>query len=225
MVEFHQGKPPDPEQWFLGWDRPIEDIFNIACAYAEVYHKDSLSTFRTVKLEDLTPQKFWSEYVWCVYTSGFRARTITQKYPRLMNAIGPWNWTQPNPWVRKRILKVFANEKKCDSVLLCRTYLLNLGWESFQADYIRNPASLKRLPFIGGVTCYHLARNIGIIDCVKPDVHLARLARYFSLVDPELMCSYLAGLSGERLGVVDFILWSYCAAFGTKDLEYATFDD
>lgn len=56
-------------------------------------------------------------------------------------------------------------------------------------------------------------------DCVKPDVHLVRLACYFGLVDPELMCAYLSGLSGERLGVVDFILWSYCAAFGTKELE------
>lgn len=217
MVEFHQGRPPDAEQWFLGWNRSIEDIFHIACGYAETHHKETISRYRNVKLEDITPEKFWSEYIWCVYTSGFRARTVTTKFPSLMNAIGPWNWTQPNPWVRKRILKVLANERKCDAILKCRTYMLNMGWDSFRIEYCQSPETFRQLPFVGGVTCYHIARNLGI-DAVKEDVHLIRLANYFGFGCATSMCHYLSGLSAERIGVVDYILWTYCAAFGTKDL-------
>jgi hypothetical protein len=34
---------------------------------------------------------------------------------------------------------------------------------------------LGSLPWIGAITKYHAARNFGV-DCVKPDIHLTRLA-------------------------------------------------
>jgi len=68
---------------------------------------------------------------------------------------------------------------------------------------------LKTFPWIGDITKFHLARNIGI-DCVKPDRHLVRLAEHFGFKAPHNMCVYIQGYTKERLGVIDVILWRYC---------------
>ena len=65
---------------------------------------------------------------------------------------------------------------------------------------------LGSLPFIGDITKYHLARNLGI-DAAKPDRHLTRLAKIFHYDDVQKMCKYLSDKTGDRVGTVDVILW------------------
>ncbi|MDP2797892.1 MAG: hypothetical protein Q8N94_10340 [Methanoregula sp.] len=68
---------------------------------------------------------------------------------------------------------------------------------------------LQTLPYIGKITKYHLARNIGI-DCVKPDRHLVRLAENFGFDTPNQMCVEIQKtFSDERLGTIDVVLWRY----------------
>jgi hypothetical protein len=65
------------------------------------------------------------------------------------------------------------------------------------------------LPWIGGITKYHLAKNLGA-DVAKPDVHLQRLAdREGCSVDA--LCSRLAEETGLRVASVDTVLWRACA--------------
>lgn len=65
------------------------------------------------------------------------------------------------------------------------------------------------LPWVGPVTKYHLAKDLGV-DVAKPDVHLARLARR-DRTTVERMCRRLAGLTGYRVATIDTILWRACA--------------
>lgn len=65
------------------------------------------------------------------------------------------------------------------------------------------------LPWIGPITKYHLAKNLGV-DCAKPDVHLQRLADlHGETVDG--LCGRLAEEIGWRKATVDVILWRACA--------------
>lgn len=64
------------------------------------------------------------------------------------------------------------------------------------------------LPWVGPVTSYHLAKDLGA-DLAKPDVHLARLARR-DRTTVERMCRRLARLSDYRVATVDTILWRAC---------------
>lgn len=64
------------------------------------------------------------------------------------------------------------------------------------------------LPWIGPVTSYHLAKDLGA-DLAKPDVHLARLARR-DRTTVERLCRRLARLSGYRVATIDTILWRAC---------------
>lgn len=64
------------------------------------------------------------------------------------------------------------------------------------------------LPWVGPVTKFHLARDVGA-DVAKPDVHLERLARR-DRTTVERLCRRLARQSGYRVGTVDIILWRAC---------------
>lgn len=68
---------------------------------------------------------------------------------------------------------------------------------------------LESLPFIGPKTKYHLARNIGM-DCAKPDRHLVRVAEHFGFKNPRLLCEEISKKSGDKVGVVDVVIWRYC---------------
>jgi hypothetical protein len=68
---------------------------------------------------------------------------------------------------------------------------------------------VEKLPWIGPVTKYHLAKNLGI-DTAKPDIHLERLARRDGTT-PHRLCKRLARQTGYRLATIDTILWRACA--------------
>lgn len=72
------------------------------------------------------------------------------------------------------------------------------------------PAWCQTLPFVGPITRYHLAKNLGG-NYVKPDVHLARLAAAEG-VTPWQLCHRLAQATGYREAAVDTVLWRACAA-------------
>jgi hypothetical protein len=70
-------------------------------------------------------------------------------------------------------------------------------------------AFLETLPWIGGITKYHLAKNFGL-QYAKPDVHLQRLADREGCT-PQALCERLASASGLKVATVDTILWRACA--------------
>lgn len=68
---------------------------------------------------------------------------------------------------------------------------------------------LQSLPWIGTVTRYHLAKNLGA-DEAKPDVHMERLARR-DRTTTRTLCKRLARKTGYRVATIDSILWRACA--------------
>jgi hypothetical protein len=65
------------------------------------------------------------------------------------------------------------------------------------------------LPWIGGITKYHVAKNFGA-QVAKPDVHLQRLSAREDCTAQQL-CERLALQTGYRVAAVDTILWRACA--------------
>lgn len=70
-------------------------------------------------------------------------------------------------------------------------------------------AFCEALPWIGGITKYHLAKNFGA-DVAKPDVHLQRLADREGTT-PQALCERLAAATCWRVATVDTLLWRACA--------------
>jgi hypothetical protein len=79
---------------------------------------------------------------------------------------------------------------------------------------------LESLPWIGPITKYHLARNLGI-DVAKPDRHMVRVAHHFNLPNIQKMCEAISLKTGERVGTVDVIIWRAMHITNGKILEDA----
>lgn len=69
-------------------------------------------------------------------------------------------------------------------------------------------AYCETLPHIGGITKFHLAKNLGL-DVAKPDVWLERVAAD-SGEDVQTMCERLSSASGDRVATVDYVIWKAC---------------
>lgn len=70
-------------------------------------------------------------------------------------------------------------------------------------------AFAESLPWIGGITKYHVVKNFGE-DVAKPDVHLQRLADREGC-SVQALCERIAGELGLRVAAVDTVLWRACA--------------
>ncbi len=80
----------------------------------------------------------------------------------------------------------------------------------------------RSLPWVGDITCFHLAKNFGV-DCAKPDVHLNRLAERHATTAQDL-CEHLSKATGYRVNTIDTLLWRACAV-GILDGETAKLID
>jgi hypothetical protein len=80
-------------------------------------------------------------------------------------------------------------------------------WNAWVTDALIDEqlAWLRKLPWIGKITAYHMAKNLGV-DCCKPDRHLVRLAQVIDS-EPETLCHDLAAATGDRVATVDTVLW------------------
>jgi hypothetical protein len=145
-----------------------------------------------LRFENLIIDDFFREYVWAVLNAGMReqaARSIFKKYMETMDTN-----TIRHDGKRKAIEHVLDN---------CKMYYAQLLSLDNKIDWFAT------LPWIGQITKYHLARNLGI-DTVKPDRHLIRLTERFGYPSPIKMCKVIQKETSTRLGVIDVTLWRYC---------------
>lgn len=143
------------------------------------------------------PAAFAREAIYVICNSGMSNVVAVPIFRRCMKAVrsgrsartvyGHPGKAEAIDWIwkhRKRLFRMFANTS--DIVEFC-----------------------EGLPWIGPITKYHLAKNLGA-DFAKPDVHLNRLADWEGVTAQQL-CERLARETGYRAATIDLILWRACA--------------
>lgn len=141
------------------------------------------------------PTAFAVEYAFVICNSGMRATVARQIFDRVREAL----------FSGRDATSVFKHGGKASAI--------DRFWQErekqFAAFKAVAPADrvewLGKLPWIGSITKYHLAKNCGV-DCCKPDRHLVRVAAKFKTT-PEELCQRLAHESGDRIGTVDLVIW------------------
>lgn len=139
----------------------------------------------------ITAEDFASEAIWVVLNAGMREQVARVIQGRIL----------PHLYAGRSASEGFGHKLKCraiDHIYKHRAFL----FERFNvaADKL---AFLEGLPHIGPITKYHLARNLGM-DVCKPDRHLVRIA---GAETPHQMCERLSKATGDRIGVVDCVIW------------------
>jgi hypothetical protein len=114
-------------------------------------------------------------------------------------------------------LKVFNHKKKISAIATIASRVDAQGFEQIKSEIALHGVSrLREFPFMGPATSFHLAKNLGM-DVVKPDRHLLRITRAVGFPSPESLCREISNVVGDRIGVVDLVLWR----FATLSPDYA----
>lgn len=190
---------------------------------------EEISWQGAVKLSDTTEGTFLQEAAWVVLSSGMRESVIRNKFPALSLAF--YNWVSARSIIantrecRKNALQVFAHSGKINSIITIANAVQAIGFETFKCRIgLEGVGFLRSLPFIGPATSYHLAKNIGL-DVVKPDRHLQRISTLAGFSCPTHLCQVISSIVGDRLSVVDLVVWRYATlnpgykAFLTRYLQ------
>jgi endonuclease III len=201
-----------------------KDYFKKASEFAYKYYGDEIKKISNTKFDELTPHYFFNEFIWVVHTSGFSAKAVSKFFNKLVIAYGDYEELSEDSLdnLILRIKNICNNKNKANSILkmakLLNKNVQTCGWKTFRDKHLSSTQMLTKLPHIGEITCFHLARNIGILNSVKPDLHLARAARHWGYDTCESMCHDLQP-EGIPLGIVDLILWYSLSSHGSASIK------
>ena len=170
----------------------------------------------SVTTRGLSGPRILSEYAWVVLNTGFRESVARRLFPDISSAFLYWiaeSISEQSDMVLQAGLKVFNNRRKIQCILEGCILVNTRGTEWIEAAVNEGDFdALCQMPYIGPITCKHLAKNLGA-HCCKHDRHLARLAHGLGIESPDFMCDIISDETGDPVGVVDYVLWRG-AAFG-----------
>ena len=151
------------------------------------------------------------EHAWVVLNSGFREQTVRKYFDYISLCF--CDWESGNEIVKNEVAcfesayPVFGNRRKLRAILEMAKLVSERGSEYYIEAIESEPIeTLRSLPFVGDITAWHLAKNLGI-DVAKPDRHLVRLASRFGYNCVHRMCDDVNQLVGDRVSVIDLVLW------------------
>lgn len=155
--------------------------------------------------------EFLREAAWVVLNSGFRESVIRKKFSYISLCFCDWESAKEITAHQKQCIATafaaFRSERKLNAIARIAEIIDDIGFEPFRSQVWSDPIqTLRKLPFIGPITSWHLAKNLGV-DVAKNDRHLERLAKHCGYFDAQALCDFLADRTGETRAVVDLILW------------------
>jgi hypothetical protein len=161
----------------------------------------------------LTEHRFLSEAAWVVLSSGMKESVVRTVFPAIAAAFAGFSTAGEAAAAAKKgrtkALRVFGHVGKIDAIIAIVAHVNESGLATVRDRLTREGlAYLRTFPYIGPITVYHLAKNLGQ-DVAKPDRHLVRVARACGYDDPQILCRQLRDYVGEPVPVIDIVLWRF----------------
>lgn len=205
------------------------DYFEEARRFSYEYYSDTIDRISNTNFYTITPEFFYQEAQWCVLTSGFNSKIISNLFPKLSiifqpltDFVGGKIENVNSIDITMDAMNIFGNKRKIKAIIdiafILQDNIKKFGWKIYKEMELNSPEKLTKLPFIGNITCFHLARNCGHLDVIKPDLHLTRLAQAFNFNSPLEMCKEIKKQKHYDLplGIIDLCLFYFASTFGTK---------
>lgn len=176
-------------------------------------YSDEIRWQESVRLEDVTESDFLAEHGYVALCSGMRQAVVRRKFPGIAEAFEQWPSAQfvvaHADACRERALAQFNHRGKIGAMIAAATIVVSEGFSRLKPLIAENAlAQLRRFPYIGPVTVYHLAKNLGA-SVAKPDRHLVRIAEATGYDDVQTLCMRLSEECGDPVPVVDIVLWRF----------------
>lgn len=185
---------------------------SLACVVRAGFEPE-IAWARSLSVAALTEEQFLRELAWCILNAGMRERVVRGLFPRVAQCF--WNFASSDDICATAdtcvglARRYFNHEPKLRAIVAgCERIRATGGFEALRRRLAETAVDeCGAFPYIGSVTRWHLARNVGA-DCAKPDRHLVRLAQALRFEVQDL-CAAIADARGERVGVVDLVLWRH----------------
>ncbi len=174
-------------------------------------YEDELSWAEQLGDNDYSESAFLREAAWVVLCGGFRESVVRDKFSYISLCFCDWESAElisrkARICVRTA-MSVFANEAKLKAIALIARQVNECGINKIKSEIEADPIGrLRQLPYIGGITSQHLAKNLGY-SMAKSDRHLLRMSQSFGFRDAQALCEMISELSGDIVQVVDTVLW------------------
>ena len=196
------------------------DVGTLASAYAKAKievisagYGEEIVWQKSVKTEETSEEDFLRECAWVILCSGMREAVVHRKFSSICTAFLDWSSAREIVLREKECvdaaLKFFGHKGKMNAIAGCARIVHTKGFHTLQQEMKSDALlTLKQFPYIGPVTSYHLAKNIGFA-VAKPDRHLCRLAEVCGYPDALNLCEELSKYIGDPVAVVDVVLWRF----------------
>lgn len=167
---------------------------------------------------------FMAEATWIILNSGFKESLLRKKWPLFQDIL--WDFdvdlilSDPETCVASA-LAVINYPRKIRAIISAAEIVRRdrpMGPKLGSMSPEEALAYFETFPFIGPITCFHLARNVGF-DVVKPDRHLVRLAAAVGASTPAELVEPIHVATGERRGFIDYVFWYWLSNMTPE--EYA----
>lgn len=168
---------------------------------------------RSVQPTSVTEAEFLRQYAWVVLNSGFREAVVRKYFSYISLCFCDWESAsaivQNSEVCIRCASSAFGNRRKLKALVEAARIIERKGFKALRSRMEADAISeFEKLPYIGTVTKFHLAKNLGL-NVAKPDRHLVRVASRFGYKDVQKMCRDIFEFCGDKIGVADLILWRF----------------
>ena len=168
-----------------------------------------------ISFEDIAESDFLREAAWVILCSGFRESILRKMFSGVSLCFCDWESaaaiTENAHVCKLTAMDIFRNQRKIDAIIELASTVVDLGFSELKERIAIDPIpQLQALPYIGPITSWHLAKNLGF-NVANPDRHLASLAKTLGFLNAHCLCSELASATGDTDAVIDLVLWRYSA--------------
>ncbi|MGO9022294.1 MAG: hypothetical protein ACLQVJ_28485 [Syntrophobacteraceae bacterium] len=189
-------------------------------AVLDAGYGDEVEWQASISFEEVDENHFLREAAWVVLSSGMRETVVRKKFPEISHAFFEWESARKisarADQCRQNALACFGHLGKINAIIFISAHVERHGFGSVQrAIEAEGIPYIMQFPFMGPATSFHFAKNIGL-SVVKPDRHLVRIAKRLGYKSPEALCSEISNLTGDRVSVVDIVLWRYATLYGSS---------
>ena len=204
-------------------DETLAFMYRFAkCRVIKAGYAKEIEWQENIRLDKVTELDFLRELAWVILASGMKEKIIRQVFPRITAAFLDFGSaeaiTEHETECKAEALKAFNNKRKIGAIIAGAWKVKGNGWFHIKKRLqgSKDPLGvLREFSFIGPITFYHLAKNIGL-PVAKPDRHLVRIAEGEGYEDVQAFCSHISELTGDSVPVVDIVLWRYATLEGSK---------
>jgi len=160
----------------------LRSFFASASEYvSECGYQDERKWYSNLRFETVTERQLLCESAWVILCSGFRENTVRRCFGYISWCFLDWISSTEIVGSADRCIGLatlrFRHEGKLRAIVSVAQKVSEVGLENIKTRVSQNPIdTLQEFPYVGRVTAFHLAKNLGL-PFAKPDRHMEALRK------------------------------------------------